>query len=172
MDTLATTSWRYSLNMMEIPKESLNVIILSHMQYARVTKPTTSWTPSHTRTHAHTRTYTHTRIHARTHTHTHAHTHTRTHTRTQVADNKHASMTNVFFGRNVCRTTYMFTRVIGIKRYKRLSNDHEENSITPRLHVVQEGWNTARTMCQTKNMSNLSSTLLQNMLCQFLVDSW
>ena len=38
--------------------------------------------------------------------------------------------------------------------------------------VAQEGWHTTRTSCQTKNMlSNSSTTLLQNMLNQFLDDS-
>ena len=42
----------------------------------------------------------------------------------------------------------------------------------PSIMVVQEGWHTTRTTCQTKNMlSNISATLLHNTLYPFLENS-
>ena len=65
-----------------------------------------------------------------------SHTHTRTHARThtQTADWKHSSMTFILFGRNVCRTTYVFAHGIGIKRYKRLNKHHNESGTTSKHH--------------------------------------
>lgn len=93
----------YRLNMQEIADESLDLIVLSHMQQNRETRtsdPQTKKTPSHS----------------------------------QVKERKHASMTFLLFGRNVCRTTYLFAHGIGLKRYKALAKHFEENGVTPRRH--------------------------------------
>ena len=49
----------------------------------------------------------------------------------QASPSHHASMTFVLFGRNVCRTTYLFAHGIGIKR---LSKHHDEVAVTPKHH--------------------------------------
>ena len=69
-----------------------------------------------------------------TFTHAHTNTHTHTRSRTQVADWKHSSMTFVLFGRNVCRTIYLFAHGMGIKQYKRLNKHHDESGAESKHH--------------------------------------
>ena len=88
------------LNMAELTKENVDLVILANMQQNRVNAGQTKQTATHK----------------------------------EDKERQRASVKFFLFGRQVCRSTYLFAHGVGLKRYKNLCKHYDRNGFGTRRH--------------------------------------